>query len=151
MRKIIITLVLLNIVFLGFASNYDKERVYSIGEEISEGVALSIVIGLATADEDLKYEISRIRDEFTHQNYTWLLIRSAIDIQSKTLNNMHITFWLALEVNPSDGVVIGTVKRMMLDGEKNEYLSLMNNKMFVETEEGTVQVALKNGKIKYLE
>jgi hypothetical protein len=124
-----------------------KDTVYNIGTEIAEGVGTSLAIGFSVADPDLDYEIVTSNSEFSSEGHTWPIIDVSINVESSVLGNPKITFVLLLEIDQTDGTVVGTVKNIRVDGNQEPSLDVMNNTMYIETEEGTEQVQLVNGEL----
>jgi len=120
-------------------------QIYEVGKKIAEGVSLGIIVGMSSADPDLKHEISTFQDKLTVQGNTWPILDVTIDIKSNLLQIQKITFVLLLEVDKTDGTIVGTAKRFLADGKQDANLDIMNNKMFIESEEGTHQVQVING------
>jgi len=128
-----------------------EDTVYSIGSEISEGVGTSLAIGFSAIDPDLTYKIETSNDEFTEQGHTWPIIDVSVIVESKVLSNPKITFVLLLEIDQITESVVGTVKNIKVDGAVEPSLEIMNNTMYVETEEGTEQVQLIEGELHFVE
>ncbi len=123
------------------------DEVYNIGKQIAEGVALSIVTGLSLVDQDLEYSFTAEPDIFTYQENTWPILDVIVETQSKKIGDSKITFVLVLEIEKSSNVVVGTVKNVKVNGQADESLNILNNTMYIETEEGTKQVQLINGQL----
>jgi len=128
-----------------------EDTIYSIGTEIAEGVGTSLAVGFSAVDQDLTYEIVTSNSEITVQGTTWPLIDVSINVKSTVLRNPNITFVLLLETDQSDGTIVGTVKNIKVDGELEPSLEIMNNTMYIETEEGTEQVQLIDGELHFVE
>ncbi len=144
--------VLLFILFVSTSCNEQSEdTVYSIGTEIAEGVGTSLAVGFSEIDPDLTYEIETSNDEFTAQGHTWPIIDVTINTKSEVLNSPKITFVLLLEMDQNDGTVVATLKNIKVDGAVEPSLEIMNNTMYVETEEGTEQVQLIDGELHFVE
>ncbi len=142
---------LVSIILLIGCADYSEDTVYSIGTEIAEGVATSIVTGFKSIDPNLDYEIQTSNDEFTFDEITWPIIDVAIITKSKVLQSPKITFVLLLEIYQNDGTIVATLKNIKADGKSDPSLDIMNNTMYVETEEGTEQVVLIDGEIYLVE
>ena len=142
MKKIIrIFTVLLFLSFITTSCNEQAEdTIYSIGAEIAEGVGTSLVVGFSAIDPDLTYEIETSNDEFTVQGNTWPIIDVSVNVESKVLSNPKITFVLMLEIDQTSETVVATLKNIKVDGEVEPSLEIMNNTMYIETEEGTEQI-----------
>jgi len=143
------------VLFLSFITTSCDEQaedtIYSIGTEIAEGVGTSLAVGFSAVDPDLIYEIVTSNSEFTAQGNTWPIIDVSINVQSTVLSNPKITFVLLLEMDQTDGTIVGTVKNIKVDGEAEPSLEIMNNTMYIETEEGTEQVQLIDGELHFVE
>lgn len=125
-----------------------RYEIYSIGTEIAEGVGTSLAVGFSLMDSDLTYEIKTSNDEFTLEENTWPIIDVSVIVKSEVLSSPKITFVLLLEVDHSSGTVVGTVKNIKADGLANPSLDLMNNTMYIETNEGTEQVQIIEGELR---
>jgi len=125
--------------------------IYDIGTKIAEGVGTSIVAGLALVDAELTYDIETSNDKFSADGYTWSIIDVVIPIESEKLSNPKITFVLFLELEKSQGIVVGTVKNIKVDGSSEPSLEIMNNTMYIETEEGTEQVQMVDGELYFVD
>jgi len=149
MKKTLTVLGVLLFVSLIFTScgEQSEDTVYSIGTEIAEGVGTSLAIGFSAVDPDLVYEIVTSNSEFSAEGHTWPIIDVSINVVSSVLNDPKITFVLLLEMDQTDGTVVGTVKNIKVDGNQEPSLDIMNNTMYIETEEGTEQVELVNGEL----
>ncbi len=143
------------LLFISFVSTSCDEQtedtVYSLGTEIAEGVGTSLAIGFSEIDPDLTYEIETSNDEFTAQGHTWPIIDVSVNVESKVLSNPKITFVLMLEIDQTTETVVATLKNIKVDGEAEPSLEIMNNTMYVETEEGTEQVQLIDGELHFVE
>jgi hypothetical protein len=124
---------------------------HSVGKQIAEGVSLSIVTGLSALDQELKYSLETKKDTFTYQGNTWPILDVAIDTESQKLGNNKITFVLLMEVDQGTQVIVGTVKNVKVNGKTGGNLAALNNTMYIETEEGTEQVQMVNGELRYVE
>ena len=144
-------LLLLVSFLLSSCSNQTHDKAYRIGKEIAEGVSTSIIVGLSVVDPALSYEIETSNDEFTHEYNTWPIIDVSVNVESEVLSNPKITFVLMLEIDPITESVVGTVKNVKVDGEAEPSLEIMNNTMYIETEEGTEQVQLIDGELNFIE
>ncbi len=153
MKKLIKILgVLLFISFVSTSCDEQSEdTVYSLGTEIAEGVGTSLAIGFSEIDPDLTYEIETSNDEFTAQDHTWPIIDVSVNVESKVLSNPKITFVLMLEIDQTTETVVATLKNIKVDGETEPSLEIMNNTMYVETEDGTEQVQLIDGELHFVE
>jgi len=153
MNKFIKSLVVL--IFLSFiitsCNEQSEDTIYSIGTEIAEGVGTSLAVGFSSLDPELEYEIKTSNSEFTSQGNTWPIIDVSIIVESTVLNNPKITFVLLLEMDQTEGTIVGTVKNIKVDGEAEPSLEIMNDTMYVETEEGTEQVQLIDGELHFVE
>jgi hypothetical protein len=56
-----------------------------------------------------------------------------------------------LEIDQTSGTVVATLKNIKVDGEAEPSLEIMNNTMYIETEEGTEQVQLIDGELHFVE
>jgi len=128
-----------------------EDTIYSIGAEIAEGVGTSLAVGFSSLDPELDYEIKTSNSEFTSQGHTWPIIDVSIIVESTVLNNPKITFVLLLEMEQTEGTIVGTVKNIKVDGEAEPSLEIMNDTMYVETEEGTEQVQFIDGELHFVE
>jgi hypothetical protein len=128
-----------------------EDTVYSIGTEIAEGVATSLAVGFSSIDPDLEYEIQTLNDELTVEEFNWPIIDVSIITKSEILQSPKITFLLLLEIEQTEGTVVATLKNIKVDGQVDPSLEIMNNTMYVETEEGTEQVQLIDGEIYFVE
>lgn len=128
-----------------------EDTIYSIGTEIAEGVGTSLAIGFSSLDPELDYEIETSNSEVTSQGHTWPIIDVSIIVESTILNNPKITFVLFLEMEQTEGTIVGTVQNIKVDGEAEPTLEIMNNTMYIETEEGTEQVQLIDGELHFVE
>ena len=126
----------------------DMQDVYAVGNEIAEGVALSFGEGLKLVDSGVKYSIEHENDTLTVQPHTWPIIETTIMFSGTRIGSGKASFVLFLEVGY--GTVVGTVKHIKVDGELQQDSPLLNT-MFIETEEGTEQVMLNNGKLFFAE
>ena len=144
-------LLLLVSFLLSSCSNQTHDKAYRIGKEIAEGVSTSIIVGLSVVDPALSYEIKTSNDEFTHEYNTWPIIDVSVNVESEVLSNPKITFVLMLEIDPITESIVGTVKNVKVDGEAEPSLEIMNNTMYIETEEGTEQVQLIDGELNFVE
>ena len=145
-----LSLLLLVSFLLSSCSNQEFDKVYSIGNEIAEGVSTSIMVGLSVVDPGLIYKIETSNNEFTYEDNTWPIIDVSVNVESEVLSNPKITFVLMLEIDPITESVVGTVKNVKVDGEVEPSLQMMNNTMYIETEEGTEQVQLIDGKLNFI-
>jgi hypothetical protein len=148
--KITLTGLFISFLFLS-CSNQEYDKAYSIGKEIAEGVSTSIMVGLSVVDPGLQYKITTSNNEFTFEDNTWPIIDVSVNVESEVLSNPKITFVLMLEIDPITKSVVGTVKNIKVDGEAEASLEIMNNTMYIETEEGTEQVQLVDGKLNSIE
>tara|TARA_Y100000310_G_C20018697_1_gene506390 strand:- start:12 stop:527 length:516 start_codon:yes stop_codon:yes gene_type:complete len=123
---------------------------YEIGRQIAEGLILSIVVGMSIVDDKLVYSDEIKETTFSYGGNTWPILDVLIETESKLIGNNKIKFVLLLELGP-DGTVVGTVKNMIVDGSTDNMFSMMNNTMYVETEEGTEQVQLIGGELHFVE
>jgi hypothetical protein len=131
----------------------NKSAVYALGREIAEGVALSIVTGMSVVDSDLEYEFDYKNETVARQDHTVLFIDVLIKITSQKIAANNISFDLILNRQPAGdsgfGYVLGIVKNIKVDGhnDNNGMLNALHNSMFIETDEGTVQVGIQNGRL----
>lgn len=127
-------------------------RVYQVGKEIAQGVGLSLVVGIAYSDPDLKYSIESKEDVFSVAGITWPILHVIVNIESKKIGDNKITFALFLETEEGVGtIIVGTVMNIRANGKVEQVLAVMNNHMFVETEEGTREVTLVEGELYFVE
>ena len=129
----------------------NEKEIYALGRSIAEGVALSFVVGMQEVDANLKYDIKFNNDKFSAQGNTWPIIDVKLEISSPKLQSPMMTFVLFLEASGTTdrdrGYIFGTVKNIKVDGKQDQHMAVMNNKMFSETDEGTTEIAINNGKI----
>jgi hypothetical protein len=150
-KKFILSSLLMLFAFVLISCQEQKNNeIYSIGTEIAEGVGASLAVGFSLMDSDLTYEIKTSNDEFTLEENTWPIIDVSVIVKSEVLSSPKITFVLLLEVDYSSGTVVGTVKNIKADGLANPSLDLMNNTMYIETDEGTEQVQIIDGELRSL-
>ena len=145
MKRLLLIVLLLSV---GFSQESDEKRSvkdvlfdnsYEIGRQIAEGLILSIVVGISIADDELVYSDEIKESTFSHGGNTWPILDVLIETESKIIGNNEIKFVLFLELGP-DEIIVGTIKNMTVDGSTDNVFSMMNNTMYVETEEGTVLV-----------
>jgi hypothetical protein len=145
------SLLLIASTVLSACSGKSEDTVYSIGVEIAEGISTSLAVGFTSIDPNLEYEIQTSNDEFTSGEYTWPIIDVTINTKSEVLNSPKITFVLLLEMDENYGTVVATLKNIKVDGKVDPSLEIMNNTMYVETDEGTEQVQLIDGELYFVE
>ena len=126
------------------------DNCYEIGRQIADGLILSIVVGLSIVDDELVYSDEIKETTFSHGGNTWPILDVLIETESKLIGNNEIKFVLFLELGP-DEIIVGTIKNMTVDGSTDNVFSMMNNTMYVETEEGTEQVQLIGGELRFVE
>ena len=74
-----------------------------------------------------------------------------IDIESQIIGDIEIKYFLLLE-NDQNGVVVGTVKTMRVDGDYDDpFLTMLNNTMYIETDDGTEQVQIIDDQLYFVE
>jgi len=149
MKKLLYCIILSSVI-LG-CGNTNNNEIYSIGTEIAEGVGTSLAVGFSLMDSDLTYKINTSNDEFTSQGNTWPIIDVSVIVKSDVLSNPKITFVMLLEIDNSSGTIAGTVKNIKADGLADSSLDLMNNTMYIKTDEGIEQVQIIDGELRFIE
>ena len=124
-----------------------KDGIYDIGKRIAVDLGLTLATGMKMFDPKVEYDMTARADTFSAQGYTWPILRVNVNIKSEALANPKITFVLLLEKDKSVGTIVATLKNIRVDGKKNQALEIMHNTMYAETENGTEQVKIVNGKI----
>ena len=151
-NKFILSSLLIFFAFVLIGCEEQKNNeIYSIGTEIAEGVGTSLAVGFSSMDSSLTYEIKTSNDEFTSQGNTWPIIDVSVIVKSEVLGSPKITFVLLLEIDYSSGTIVGTVKNIKADGLTDPSLEVMNNTMYIETDEGTEQVQIIEGELRFIE
>ena len=149
-NKFILSSLLIFFAFVLIGCEEQKNNeIYSIGTEIAEGVGTSLAVGFSSMDSGLTYEIKTSNDEFTSQGNTWPIIDVSVIVKSEVLGSPKITFVLLLEIDNSSGTIVGTVKNIKADGLTDPSLEVMNNTMYIETDEGTEQVQIIEGELRF--
>ncbi len=128
-------------------SKYNNYYIY--GDKIAEGVSLSMVTGMMVTDPKLTYLTTFVHDTLTIKNNTWPLIEVTTKVYSKIIGDIVITYYLLMEQGANN--IVGTVKRIKVNGNPKNSLIIMNNKMFIEDDIGTRQVQVKDGKIQIID
>ena len=149
MKKLLYCIILSSVI-LG-CGNTNNNEIYSIGTEIAEGVGTSLAVGFSLMDSDLTYKIITSNDEFTSQGNTWPIIDVSVIVKSDVLSNPKITFVMLLEIDNSSGTIAGTVKNIKADGLADSSLDVMNNTMYIKTDEGIEQVQIIDGELRFIE
>ena len=149
MKKLLYCIILSSVI-LG-CGNTNNNEIYSIGTEIAEGVGTSLAVGFSLMDSDLTYKINTSNDEFTSQGNTWPIIDVSVIVKSDVLSNPKITFVMLLEIDNSSGTIAGTVKNIKADGLADSSLDIMNNTMYIKTDEGIEQVQIIDGELRFIE
>jgi hypothetical protein len=72
-----------------------------------------------------------------YQGNTWPILDVIVDTESRKLGNNKVTFVLLMEVDRKTQVIMGTVKNTRVNGNPQNNFSILNNTMYIETEEGT--------------
>ena len=148
--KIIYKTLLISLIY---SQGYDPayREVYDIGKDIAEGINLSILTGLSLVDDELQYSDRYLNETFTFEENTWPIINVFIDIESQIIGDIGIKYFLLLE-NDQNGVVVGTVKTMRVDGDYDDpFLTMLNNTMYIETNDGTEQVQIIDDQLYFVE
>ena len=148
--KIIYKTLLISLIY---SQGYDPayREVYDIGKDIAEGINLSILTGLSLVDDELQYSDRYLNETFTFEENTWPIINVFIDIESQIIGDIGIKYFLLLE-NDQNGVVVGTVKTMRVDGDYDDpFLTMLNNTMYIETDDGTEQVQIIDDQLYFVE
>lgn len=148
--KIIYKTLLISLIY---SQGYDPayREVYDIGKDIAEGINLSILTGLSLVDDELQYSDRYLNETFTFEENTWPIINVFIDIESQIIGDIGIKYFLILE-NDQNGVVVGTVKTMRVDGDYDDpFLTMLNNTMYIETDDGTEQVQIIDDQLYFVE
>ncbi len=141
------------LISLIYSQGYDPayREVYDIGKDIAEGINLSILTGLSLVDDELQYSDRYLNETFTFEENTWPIINVFIDIESQIIGDIGIKYFLILE-NDQNGVVVGTVKTMRVDGDYDDpFLTMLNNTMYIETDDGTEQVQIIDDQLYFVE
>ena len=141
------------LISLIYSQGYDPayREVYDIGKDIAEGINLSILTGLSLVDDELQYSDRYLNETFTFEENTWPIINVFIDIESQIIGDIQIKYFLLLE-NDQNGVVVGTVKTMRVDGDYDDpFLTMLNNTMYIETDDGTEQVQIIDNQLYFVE
>ena len=141
------------LISLPYSQGYDPayREVYNIGKDIAEGINLSILTGLSLVDDELQYSDRYLNETFTFEENTWPIINVFIDIESQIIGDIEIKYFLLLE-NDQNGVVVGTVKTMRVDGDYDDpFLTMLNNTMYIETDDGTEQVQIIDNQLYFVE
>jgi hypothetical protein len=130
---------------------HSEKEIYAVGREIAEGIAQSIGEGMKLVDESTRYTVKCSNSKFSYGGNTW----PVVDVQliyrmSGDKSDNKITFTLLLE-SDADKHIVGTVKAIKNNGKSDDFLEPLNNTMFAETNEGTVEVSIRNGKIVIVE
>ena len=148
--KVIYKILLISLIY---SQEYDPayREVYDIGKDIAEGINLSILTGLSLVDDELQYSDRYLNETFTFEENTWPIINVFIDIESQIIGDIGIKYFLLLE-NDQNGVVVGTVKTMRVDGDYDDpFLTMLNNTMYIETDDGTEQVQIIDDQLYFVE
>tara|TARA_Y100000746_G_C15218341_1_gene332310 strand:- start:10 stop:465 length:456 start_codon:yes stop_codon:yes gene_type:complete len=148
--KVIYKILLISLIY---SQEYDPayREVYDIGKDIAEGINLSILTGLSLVDDELQYSDRYLNETFTFEENTWPIINVFIDIESQIIGDIEIKYFLLLE-NDQNGVVVGTVKTMRVDGDYDDpFLTMLNNTMYIETDDGTEQVQIIDDQLYFVE
>ena len=148
--KVIYKILLISLIY---SQGYDPayREVYDIGKDIAEGINLSILTGLSLVDDELQYSDRYLNETFTFEENTWPIINVFIDIESQIIGDIEIKYFLLLE-NDQNGVVVGTVKTMRVDGDYDDpFLTMLNNTMYIETDDGTEQVQIIDDQLYFVE
>ena len=88
---------------------------------------------------------------YTERLYINHIINIFIDIESQIIGDIEIKYFLLLE-NDQNGVVVGTVKTMRVDGDYDDpFFTMLNNTMYIETDDGTEQVQIIDDQLYFVE
>ena len=121
------------------------EEVYETGKNIAQGIAEGFIIGLEAVDGKLQYKITHKNDTYKYKEHKWPVIKTFIELSGEQKTNIVLILFL----EASGDCIVGTVQAVVANGKVIN--SPLTKTMYVETDEGIEQVAIKNGKLIFVE
>jgi len=156
-----VTFSLLSIIILNACSNNNSENekvteeqkekfaadIHKIGKQIAYGICFNQLKNMKDGDPNIEYQILTNQNSFTAQANTWPIVDTVIKIDSNVYGKSELSFMLFLEIYKKNGTVVGTIKKIKFNGNENHKWNHLENSMFIDTPEGTVEVKMMNGKL----
>lgn len=125
------------------------QEMYITGQNIANGVAEGIMLGIEEVDNSINYNIIHKYDKLNDGKIEFPIVETIIKFSGNIVGRSEISFVVILEISKENNIV-GTIKRVKINGILDKNNEILNS-MFIETDEGIEQVTLQNGEIAIVE